>query len=419
MERLSNISQQLQPNNTSAIDKLSEKHPDDVVITAAYRTALTKGGKGGFRNTSSGELLAGLLKGLVEKSGIDPSTIGDVVVGNVCNPGAGVNEHRAAQLYAGIPYTVPFQALNRQCSSGLMAVNDVANKITAGQIDIGIGAGVESMSNNYGPKVLGTQPNKFLEHPIASKCLIPMGITSENVAEKYNVSRKAQDEFAANSYAKAAKAQDAGFFKEEILPIEATIVEENDDGSEKETTIIVDKDDGIRRGVTAESLAKIKPAFKSDGSTHAGNASQISDGAGAVLLMRRSVAEKLGQPILAKYVHCKTVGVPPEIMGVGPAVAIPALLKDLGLTVDDVDIFEINEAFASQALYSVLACGIDQNKVNPKGGAIAFGHPLGATGARQFSTLLTELKRTGKKVGVTSMCIGTGMGAASLVISEC
>ncbi|ANB14753.1 acetyl-CoA C-acyltransferase [Sugiyamaella lignohabitans] len=418
MERLSNIASQVAPSNASAVSKLAEKHPDDVVIVAAYRTAHTRGGKGKFKDTTSGEILAGLLKGIVEKSGIDPASIQDIVVGNVCNPGAGVNEHRAAQLYAGIPYTVPFQALNRQCSSGLMAVNDIANKITAGQIDIGIGAGVESMSQNYGPNVLGAQPASFLEHPVASKCLIPMGITSENVAEKYNVSRRAQDEFAANSYQKAAKAQDAGLFKDEILPIETTIVEEDAEGNEKETKVIVDTDEGIRRGVTADSLAKVRPAFKADGSTHAGNASQVSDGAGAVLLMRRSTAEKLGKPILAKYVHAKVVGVPPEIMGIGPAVAIPALLKDLGLTVDDVDVYEINEAFASQALYSVRSAGIDINRVNPKGGAIAFGHPLGATGARQFATLLTELKRTKKKVGVTSMCIGTGMGAASLVIAE-
>jgi acetyl-CoA acyltransferase 1 len=418
MERLNNVATHLTPNQTSAVSKVSEKHPDDVVITAAYRSALTKGGKGKFKDTSSGEILAGLLAGVIERAKIDPSIIQDVVVGNVLNSGAGVNEHRAAHIVAGIPYTTPFQAINRQCSSGLMAINDIANKITAGQIDIGIGAGVESMTQNYGPKVLGSFPEAFSKNPVAASCTIPMGITSENVAEKYKISRRDQDEFAAASYQKAVRAQAAGLFKDEIIPIKTKIVVEDKDGNEKEIEVIVDEDDGIRKGVTADSLGKIKPAFKKTGSTHAGNASQITDGAGAVLLMRRSVAEKLGQPILAKYVHCRVVGVPPEIMGIGPAVAIPAVLKDLGLTPEDVDIFEINEAFASQALYSVQAVGIDINKVNPKGGAIAFGHPLGATGARQFSTLLTELKRTGKKIGVTSMCIGTGMGAASVVVSE-
>lgn len=416
MERLSNLSNQISPNKTSAsaVDKISQKHPDDVVITAAYRTAMTKGGKGGLKDTSSSEILARLVAGLLEKSGIDPSLVGDFAVGNVLAPGAGASEHRAAGLVAGLPYTTPFVAINRQCSSGLMAVNDIAVKILAGQIDVGIGAGVESMSNQYGPSSATPFPHSFKDVPEAAKCQIPMGITSENVAAKYNITRAEQDEFAASSYQKAAEAQDKGYFEAEILPIKATIL----DADENETEIIVDKDDGIRRGVTAESLGKIRPAFSKTGSTHAGNASQISDGAGAVLLMRRSVAEKLGQPILAKFVHCKTVGVPPEIMGVGPAFAIPAVLKDLDLTVDDVDIFEINEAFASQALYSVKATGIDIKKVNPKGGAIAFGHPLGATGARQISTLLTELKRTGKKVGVTSMCIGTGMGAASVIVAE-
>lgn len=414
MDRLNNLATQLEQNPAKGLDAITSKNPDDVVITAAFRTAHTKGGKGLFKDTSSSELLASLLEGLVKQSKIDPKLIGDVVCGNVLAAGAGATEHRAACLVAGIPETVPFVALNRQCSSGLMAVNDVANKIRAGQIDVGIGCGVESMSNQYGPNSVTPFSNKFQNNEEAKKCLIPMGITSENVAAKYNVSRKSQDAFAANSYAKAAAAQAAGKFDQEILPIKTTVLD--DDDNEKEVT--VNKDDGIRPGVTAEKLGKLKPAFSAEGTTHAGNASQISDGAGAVLLMRRSVAEKLGQPILAKFVHCKTVGVPPELMGIGPAYAIPAVLEDLGLTVNDVDVFEINEAFASQALFSIQHCGIDESKVNPRGGAIAIGHPLGATGARQFATLLSELKDSGKKVGVTSMCIGTGMGAASLVVAE-
>lgn len=414
MHRLQHVNSHLSPNQASAMDKLTAKNPDDVVIVAAYRTAITRAGKGGFRNLTSGELLAGLLEGLVQKSGVDPKLIGDVVVGNVCNPGAGVNEHRGAQLVAGIPYTTPFMAVNRQCSSGLMAVATIANSIRAGQIDIGIGAGVESMSTQYGPHMMSGFPERFNNNTEAAKCLIPMGITSENVTKKYGLNRREQDEFAAASFQKAEHAQAQGLFKEEILPIKAIQVDA--DGNEKE--VIISEDDGIRKGVTADSLGKLRPAFAKDGATTAGNASQVSDGAGAVLLARRSVAQKLGLPIIGKYVHCKTVGVPPEIMGVGPAVAIPAVLADVGLTVDDVDIFEINEAFASQALYSVRSAKIDINKVNPKGGAIAFGHPLGATGARQVATLLTELRRTHKRIGVTSMCIGSGMGAAAVFVAE-
>lgn len=415
MNRLNAISNQLSPNTTSSSkDSLFEKHPDDVVIVAAYRTAHTKGGKGLFKDTSSADLLAGLVEGLLKKTGIDPKIVEEFAVGNVLNAGAGATEHRAAGLAAGLPYTTPFVAINRQCSSGLMAVNDIALKIRAGQISVGIGAGVESMSNNYGPKSASPFSEKLLKNAEAAKCQIPMGITSENVASKYNITREAQDKFAANSYKKAAEAQAKGLFKEEILPVATVVVDQED----KEHKVVVDKDDGIRKGVTAESLSKLKPAFSKTGSTHAGNASQVSDGAGAVLLMRRSVAEKLKLPVLAKFVHCKSVGVPPEIMGVGPAYAIPALLKDLGLSPDDVDVYEINEAFASQAIFSIEHVGIPYEKVNPRGGAIAFGHPLGATGARQFATLLNELKNTGKKIGVTSMCIGTGMGAASLVVSE-
>lgn len=405
---------QISVNEAAATDKLLAKNPDDVVIVAAHRTAQTKAKKGGFRGVSSGEILSGLLKAQIDKVGIDPKIIGGLVVGNVCNPGAGVNEHRAAQFVAGIPYTTPFMAINRQCSSGLMAVNEIANEIRAGQIDLGIGAGVESMTTQYGPNMMSGFPERFADNDEAAKCLIPMGNTSDNVASEFHISRADQDAFAANSYNKAERAQKEGLFKEEILPLKVPV--EDKDGNESE--IIVSEDDGIRKGVTPESLSKLRPAFDEDGTTTAGTSSQVSDGAGSVILARRSVAQKLGLPIVGKFVHCRTVGVPPEIMGIGPAAAIPAVLADLGLSVDDIDIFEINEAFASQALYSVLKTGIDINKVNPKGGAIAIGHPLGATGARQVSTLLTELSRTGKKVGVTSMCIGTGMGAASVIIAE-
>lgn len=239
-------------------------------------------------------------------------------------------------------------------------------------------------------------------------------ITSENVAAQFGVTREKQDAFAASSHAKAVVAQKNGWFKDEIVPLEATVTDK--DGNEK--TVLVDRDDGVRPGTTPEKLSKLRPAFDENGSTTAGNASQVSDGAAAVLLMKRKTAEKLGLPILGKYITAAVVGVPPRIMGIGPAFAIPVAVERAGLKLDDIDIFEINEAFASQAVYSIDKLGIPYEKVNPKGGAIAFGHPLGCTGARQIATLLPELKRQGKKLGVTSMCIGTGMGMAAVFESE-
>lgn len=244
--------------------------------------------------------------------------------------------------------------------------------------------------------------------------IITSSITSENVAAEFKISREEQDTFAAASHAKAVEAQKNGWFKDEIVPIQATVTDK--DGNEK--TVLVDRDDGVRPGTTPEKLAKLKPAFDENGSTTAGNASQVSDGAAAVLLMKRKTAQKLGLPILGKYITSAVVGVPPRIMGIGPAFAIPVAVERAGLKLEDIDIYEINEAFASQAVYCVKKLGIPFEKVNPKGGAIAFGHPLGCTGARQIATLLPELKRQGKKLGVTSMCIGTGMGMAAVFESE-
>lgn len=244
--------------------------------------------------------------------------------------------------------------------------------------------------------------------------IIYFSMTSENVAADFKVSREKQDAFAADSHRKAEQAQKNGWFKEEIVPYQATIIDA--DGNEK--TVLADRDDGVRPGTTAEKLGKLSPAFDDEGTTTAGNASQVSDGAAAVLLMKRKTAEKYGLPVLGKYITSAVVGVPPRIMGVGPAYAIPVAVERAGITLDQVDIYEINEAFASQAVYSVEKLNIPYEKVNPKGGAIAFGHPLGCTGARQIATLLPELKRQGKKVGVTSMCVGSGMGAAALFETE-
>ncbi|KAG6867390.1 hypothetical protein C0993_003349 [Termitomyces sp. T159_Od127] len=411
----------LQPSTSvsAAKAKVLAKRPDDVVIVSAVRTAITKARKGGFKDTYPEHLLSHVLRAAYASVNLDPKLIDDISVGNVLPPGGGANAARMAALHAGIPDTTSLNTVNRQCSSGLTSVNQIANQIKAGEIDIGIGAGVESMTMGYGPS---SMPSSFspevLTNPLAEDCLLPMGLTSEAVANDFSVSRADQDAFAAASFQKASAAQKAGKFKAEILPVKATILVKNKNGDEEEKEVIVDADDGIRDGVTKESLAKLKPAFAKDGTTHAGNASQVSDGAAAVLLARRDVAERLGLPIKGKFVFAATIGVPPRIMGVGPAYAIPKVLEKTGLTKDDVDFFEINEAFASQAVYSIRTLGIPYEKVNVHGGAIAIGHPLGCTGARQIATGLNIAKQYGARVFVTSMCIGSGMGMAAVFVSE-
>jgi len=389
--------------------------PDDVVVTCALRTPITKGGKGGFKDTAGADLLLGAFKALIERSQIDPKLVEDIAVGCVLAPGGGATEFRAAALAAGFPASTAVKSLNRQCSSGLMAVVDIANAIKAGMIDVGVGAGVESMSTQYGPGAVTEFSDTLKAHKEAANCRVPMGVLSEQMAKDRNVPRSVQDAFAARSYQKAVKAQAAGLFDQEIAPL---TVKWTDPKTDEEKTITVSKDDGVRDGITAESLGKIRPAFSKTGSIHAGNASQISDGAAAVLLMKRSTAEKLGQKILGKYVAASIVGVPPLLMGIGPWASIPVALQKAGINKDEVDIYEINEAFASQCVWCMNELGLDEKKINPKGGAIAFGHPLGCTGARQVSTLLYELKRTGQKVGVSSMCIGTGMGMAAVWVAE-
>ncbi|EEY54337.1 3-ketoacyl-CoA thiolase A [Phytophthora infestans T30-4] len=388
---------------------------EDVVIVSALRTPITKARRGGFKDTTPDVLLGHVLQAVLKQAKVDPKLVGDIVVGNVLQPGAGAGMARMAQLAAGVPHTVPLHVVNRQCSSGLQAVANVTAAIKAGYYDIGIAAGVECMSlagiGNDAPTVNWERVGQVQD---AMDCTVPMGITSENVAENYGISRTKQDELAALSHAKAAAAQANGWFKEEITPV-STIIKDKD-GNEK--SVIISQDDGVRAGTTAEKLAKLKPAFKEGGSTTAGNSSQVSDGAAAVLLMRRSVAKKMGLPILGRFVSYAVAGVPPALMGVGPAYAIPEALQKAGLSQDQIDVFEINEAFASQATYCVEKLGIPIEKVNPKGGAIALGHPLGCTGARQMSTLLYELKRKNQRFGVISMCIGTGMGAAAVIERE-
>ncbi|KAH8722091.1 Thiolase, N-terminal domain-containing protein [Ilyonectria robusta] len=416
MDRITQIGGQISGNPTAGgRDKILEKRPDDIVVTACCRSAFTKGGKGGFKDTHASDLMAGILKAIIDRSKINPALVEDVCVGTVLAAGGGATEMRAAALVAGFPESTAVRTLNRQCSSGLQATVDVANQIKTGMIEIGIGAGVESMSLSYGPNAVSEFSELLENHTEAANCKVPMGVLSEKMAKDLNVSRADQDAFAAASYQKALKAQKEGLFDQEIVPLTVKF-EDPKSGETKEIT--VSKDDGVRPGITVESLGKIRPAFAKDGTIHAGNASQISDGAAAVLLMKRSTAEKLGQTIIGKYVCASIVGVKPLLMGQGPWKAIPKALDLAGISKEDVDIFEINEAFASQCLWCANELGIPQEKINPKGGAIAFGHPLGCTGARQVSTLLYELKRTGKKVGSTSMCIGTGMGMAAVWVAE-
>merc|ERR1712048_456251 len=376
--------------------------------------------------------LAPLFKEVIRRTKMDPKSVGDVQVGNVGLPGAGALTGRMAQLLGGVPHDVPFSVVNRQCSSGLQAVANIAASIKAGIIDVGIAGGVESMTqtgmqapdmNSLNQDVvqaamtrLGGGKPEGIDAGVdaASTCMTPMGITSENVAEHWKISRERQDQLAVDSHAKAAAAQKAGLFDSEIVPVKAKVKAK--DGSVSE--VLVDKDEGPRGETTLEGLAKLKPAFKPGGSTHAGNASQVSDGAAMVLLARRSEAEKRGLPIVGRFRSYAVVGVDPLVMGIGPAYAIPAALEKANLKIDDIDIFEINEAFASQAVMTVDHLKVPAEKLNPKGGAIALGHPLGCTGSRQIATWLPELKRTGKSKGVVSMCIGTGMGAAGVFENE-
>jgi acetyl-CoA acyltransferase 1 len=326
-----------------------------------------------------------------------------------------------AAIHAGFPYTTAFNTVNRQCSSGLQAITNVAQQIQTGMIDIGIGGGVESMTRNYGTRAIPVDLSPELAASYsqdARDCIMAMGLTSENVAARYGVSREEQDAFAVKSHQKAMAAQKAGLFNAEIVAMETRWVEDPENNPEIVTRKLVAADDGVRPNVSLESMAKLKPAFKADGTSTAGNSSQVSDGAAAALMMRRDIAEALGLKPIAKFVATAVAGVKPDEMGVGPAVAIPKVLEMAGLGIADVGIWELNEAFASQAIYCIRELGLQEERVNPKGGAIALGHPLGATGARQLATLLPELERTGEKVGVISMCIGTGSGLASIVVRE-
>lgn len=407
------------------LKEILTKKPTDVVILSSLRTPVTRSFKGGFREAYDHELLSHVLRAtLAANPNLDPKVIDDVAVGVVLAELGGSKAARMAQLHAGFSDRTALHTVNRACSSGLAAVTTIAHGITVGSIDVGVGAGMESMTRNYGSRAIPTQLWDGLKHSErkeARDCIMSMGDTSENVAKRYGVSREDQDAFAAQSHLKASKAQKEGLFDKEIVPVKVKqydLEDKEKTGTPKE--VVVDKDDGIRHNASVESMAKLKPVFAKDGFSTAGNSSQVSDGAAATLLMRRSTATELGlsSSIIGKWVGTQVVGCLPDEMGVGPAVAIPKLLDYTGIKTEDVGIWEINEAFASQALYCVRKLGIDESKVNPKGGAIALGHPLGMTGTRQLATLMPELERQGKELGVVSMCIGTGMGMAGLFARE-
>ncbi|MFH1469484.1 MAG: thiolase family protein [Pseudomonadota bacterium] len=388
------------------------KNPRDVVVVAAVRTPVTKSGKGSLKDTRPDELLIQCIQGLLARvPGFDPAEIDDVVIGCAFPEGEqGMNVARIAILGAGIPHTVPAMTINRFCSSGLQSLAQAASAITAGWIDCALTGGVESMSlipmggqkPSPHPGIMESDPGLYA----------PMGTTSENVATRYDVSREDQDAFGLRSNERALAALASGAFVDEIVPVKARIFD-----GKGWTEKVIDTDEGPRAS-TLEGMAKLKPVFSTKGRSTAGNSSQTSDGAAANLIMTREKAEKLGLPVLAVFRGYQVAGVKPDEMGVGPAYAIPKLLEKAGMTVDDIDRFELNEAFASQAIYCARKLELDLEKVNVHGGAIALGHPLGCTGAKLTATLLHELKHSGSRFGVVSMCIGGGMGAAGLFERE-
>ena len=375
-----------------------------VVVTHAYRTAVGRSGRGTLRHTRPDELLGLLIKGFLERvPQFDPAVIDDVIIG-CAFPEAeqGMNVARIAALRAGLPVSVPAMTVNRFCSSGLQTLATGASQIVAGWSDIVLTGGVESMSM----VPMGGQkpaPNPYIADTNPS-FYESMGITSETVASRYGVSRADQDAFGVASNAKAIAAIKEGRFKDEIIPIATKV-----DGKE----IVFDTDDGPRES-TMEGLARLRPAFAVNGASTAGNSSQTSDGAALELLMTRAQAEELGFTPLAELVAYQVAGVHPDEMGIGPSVAIPKVLEKAGMSVADIGLFELNEAFASQALYCVRALGLDPDIVNVNGGAIALGHPLGCTGAKLTASLLHEMQRRQVEYGIVSMCIGGGMGAAAI-----
>ncbi|WP_426730287.1 thiolase family protein [Myxococcus faecalis] len=385
--------------------------PGRVVIASAVRTPFTRAHKGEFKDTRPDTLAAVAIKEAVAQvPGLKPSDVEDVVLG-CAMPEAeqGMNVARQATLLAGLPVDVPAMTINRFCSSGTQAIAQIAAAIQAGHIQVGIGGGTESMTMvPMGGNKVSANPDIMANHP---EIYSSMGVTAENIASRHNVSRADSDKFAAESQRRAATARETGKFKEEIVPVTTTVYDEEGNAQ----TVTVSVDTILRPETTAEGLGKLRPAFNAKGVVTAGNASPLTDGAAAAVVMSEEKAKELGVKPLGYFVDFAVAGVPPEVMGIGPVPAVRKLLAKNKLEVKDIDVFELNEAFAPQALYCIRELGIPEDRVNPNGGAIALGHPLGVSGARLVATILRELKRRNGRYGVVTMCIGGGMGAAALI----
>lgn len=387
----------------------------EAVIVLGSRTAVGKAVRGSTKSARSDEMMATVVKDLMDKTDgrLDPELIDDVIVGCAMPEGSqGMNFARVIALRAGLPVEIPGQTVNRFCSSGLQTISMAAERIISNGADIIIAGGAESMSSvpmtghhlSPNPYMAEYDPNVYMS----------MGHTAERVASEFNVSRQDQDEFAYNSHRKAAEAIDSGKFAGEIVPFEW---EENvigDNGMPTVKRMVLAEDEHLRRETTVEGLGGLRPVFREGGSVTAGNSSPLSDGAAALLIMEAETAVRLGFTPIARYVGFNVMGVRPEVMGVGPIAAVPKLLKRTGMSVDDLDLIELNEAFASQSLAVIRTLELDPSKVNVNGGAIALGHPLGCTGAKLTVTLMNEMQRRNSKYGMVTMCIGGGMGAAGI-----
>ncbi len=386
----------------------------EAIIVSAVRTPVGKAKRGGLATVRTDEMSAATIQALLKRTpNLDPAQIEDVVIGCAFPEGEqGLNMARMIALRAGLPDSVPAETINRYCASGVQSIAHVAYAIQSGQIEVGIAGGAESMT------MVPMAGFKFSPNPYFAQDLpqyyTNMGLTAENVSVKYGVSRENQDEFSLKSNQKAAKAVNSGLFDPELVPLDVEITEL--DGNEKpvKKNFTVKRDEGPRADTSMEALSKLKPAFKEDGVVTAGNSSQMSDGAAAVMVMSTEKANALGLKPLVRFVSFAVGGVPPELMGIGPIVAIPKALKLAGLTLNDIDLIELNEAFAAQSLAVIRTLEIDESKVNVNGGAIALGHPLGCTGSKLTTQLIYEMARRKSKYGMVTMCIGGGMGAAAV-----
>jgi acetyl-CoA acyltransferase len=386
----------------------------DAVIVSAVRTAVGKAPKGTLRDTRPDEMGAAVIKESIARvAGLEAAEIEDVIMG-CAMPEAeqGMNVARAAAIRAGLPVETSAMTINRFCSSGLQSIAIAADRIRTGGAEVAVAGGLETMSMiPMGGHII--RPNPYLvEH--YPDFYLNMGLATENVARKYEVSREDQDAFSLRSHQRAARALDEGKFKDETVPLKVTLEELDSKGRKQRREITFDEDEGVRRDTSLEGLTKLKPAFHVKGTITAGNASQMSDGAAAAVLMADERARALGAKPMARFIAYATAGCPPEEMGIGPVFAIPKALKIAGLTLDQIDVIELNEAFAAQSLAVIRTLGLDEEKVNVNGGAIALGHPLGCTGAKLVASILRELERRNARYGMVTMCVGGGMGAAGI-----